>query len=61
MNTTLAYRMRPKSLDDILGQQHLIGQNKILRQFVEKKHPMSIILYGPPGCGKRNGYDYYRS
>ncbi len=52
MNTTLAYRMRPKSLDDILGQQHLIGQNKILRQFVEKKHPMSIILYGPPGCGK---------
>lgn len=52
MNTTLAYRMRPKSLDDILGQQHLIGQNKILRQFIEKKHPMSIILYGPPGCGK---------
>lgn len=52
MNTTLAYRMRPRSLNDILGQQHLIGEGKLLRQFVKKKHPMSIILYGPPGCGK---------
>jgi putative ATPase len=52
MNNTLAYNMRPECLDDILGQKHLIGENKILRQFVNKKHPMSIILYGPPGCGK---------
>lgn len=52
MNTTLAYRMRPKSLNDILGQEHLVGENKLLKQFVLKKHPMSIILYGPPGCGK---------
>ena len=52
MNTTLAHRMRPECLDDILGQQHLIGEGKLLRQFVKKKHPLSIILYGPPGCGK---------
>lgn len=52
MNTTLAHRMRPKSLDDVLGQQHLIGKGKLLRQFVNKNHPLSIILYGPPGCGK---------
>ncbi len=52
MYDTLAHKMRPKSLDDILGQQHLIGENSILRKFVETKHPFSIILYGPPGCGK---------
>ncbi len=52
MNKTLASKMRPNTLDDILGQEHLVGENKILRQFVKKNHPMSIILYGPPGCGK---------
>lgn len=52
MNTTLAHRMRPKSLDDILGQKHLVGQHAILKKFVDTKHPLSIILYGPPGCGK---------
>ena len=52
MYQTLAYKMRPTSLDDILGQKHLLGEDKILTQFVNKKHPMSIILYGPPGCGK---------
>lgn len=52
MKTTLAYNMRPYSLNDILGQEHLIGDGKLLRQFVNKKHPLSIILYGPPGCGK---------
>lgn len=52
MNTTLAHRMRPQSLEEILGQKHLIGEGKLLRQFVKKKHPLSIILYGPPGCGK---------
>lgn len=52
MNTTLAHRMRPTSLIDIIGQQQLIGPNAILSKFVENKHPLSIILYGPPGCGK---------
>ncbi len=51
-HTTLAYNMRPVSLDDILGQKHLVGEHGILKQFVKKSHPMSIILYGPPGCGK---------
>lgn len=52
MATTLAYRMRPQSLDDILGQKHIVGENTFFRQFVKKNHPMSTILYGPPGCGK---------
>lgn len=52
MKTTLAHNMRPTSLDTVIGQKHLVGKNAILYKFVEKKHPMSIILYGPPGCGK---------
>ena len=52
MATTLAYNMRPQSLHDILGQKHIIGENSLFTQFVKKKHPMSTILYGPPGCGK---------
>lgn len=50
--TTLAHKMRPIGLDDVLGQTHLVGKNGVLRRFLEKSHPMSIILYGPPGCGK---------
>ena len=52
MSSTLANKMRPKNLNEIIGQQHLIGPNAILTKFVEKKHPFSIILYGSPGCGK---------
>ena len=52
MSTTLAYKLRPKSLSDVLGQQHIVGNGAIFSQFVLKKHPMSTILYGPPGCGK---------
>lgn len=52
MVTTLAYRMRPTSLKDIIGQKHIVGENALFTQFVKKKHPMSTILYGPPGCGK---------
>lgn len=52
MSTTLANRMRPKKLTNIIGQQHLIGPKAILNKFVEKNHPFSIILYGSPGCGK---------
>ena len=49
---TLATNLRPKSLSEILGQQHLISKNGILQRFVDKNHPFSIILFGPPGCGK---------
>lgn len=52
MRQTLAYKMRPQHLSDILGQQHLIGEHKIFNKFVKTKRPMSMILYGHPGCGK---------
>ena len=48
MSGTLAYNMRPQSLLDILGQKHIIGENGLFTKFVEKNHPMSVILYGPP-------------
>lgn len=48
----LAYRMRPKNLDEVVGQEHLVGNEKIIRRMVEAKLLSSMILYGPPGIGK---------
>jgi putative ATPase len=48
----LANRIRPDSLDDVVGQEHLIGPGKPLRVAIEKKHLFSFILWGPPGTGK---------
>lgn len=48
----LAYNVRPKKLIDVIGQQHLIGENKILKNLVNNKKAFSMILYGPPGTGK---------
>jgi putative ATPase len=48
----LAERMRPEALDDVVGQQHLVGAQKIVRQIIETKEPTSLILWGPPGTGK---------
>jgi len=48
----LADRMRPRSLDEFVGQEHLLGPGKVLRRAVEKGVPFSMILWGPPGCGK---------
>ncbi|PEG81401.1 MULTISPECIES: replication-associated recombination protein A [Lactobacillus] len=48
----LAYRMRPQTLDQVVGQQHLIGSGKIIRRMVEARLLSSMILYGPPGIGK---------
>lgn len=48
----LAYRMRPQNLDQVVGQQHLIGPGKIIRRMVEARLLSSMILYGPPGIGK---------
>ena len=48
----LAVRMRPRSLDEVLGQQQLLGPGSPLRRLVEGDAPMSLILYGPPGTGK---------
>jgi putative ATPase len=50
--TPLAERLRPRSLDEIVGQQHLIGKGKVLRLMVEQDQLTSIILWGPPGTGK---------
>ncbi|KAE9560180.1 replication-associated recombination protein A [Companilactobacillus bobalius] len=52
MQKPLAYRMRPTNIDEIVGQQHLVGPHKILRRMVEAKMLSSMILYGPPGIGK---------
>ncbi|MBQ0030387.1 MAG: replication-associated recombination protein A [Bacteroidales bacterium] len=48
----LAERMRPKSLDDYIGQSHLVGDHAVLRKMMEAKRISSIILWGPPGVGK---------
>lgn len=53
MNTKpLAYRLRPESLDDIIGQQHLVGEKGIIRKCLEKGNIFSSIFFGPPGIGK---------
>lgn len=52
MQKPLAYRMRPTHIDDILGQEHLVGEGKIIRRMVEAERLSSMILYGPPGTGK---------
>ncbi|MDT1996530.1 recombinase RarA [Carnobacterium divergens] len=52
MNQPLAFRMRPTNIDQIVGQQHLVGEGKIIRRMVEAKMLSSMILYGPPGIGK---------
>ncbi len=51
-NTPLAERMRPQTLDEVVGQQHLLGQGKLLRQLIENDQLTSIIFWGPPGTGK---------
>jgi putative ATPase len=48
----LAVRMRPRTLDELVGQQHLLAQGSPLRRLVEGDQPMSLLLWGPPGTGK---------
>ncbi|MDO4902827.1 MAG: replication-associated recombination protein A [Limosilactobacillus sp.] len=48
----LAYRMRPQNLEEVVGQQHLVGTGKIIARMVKAKMLSSMILYGPPGTGK---------
>lgn len=52
LNQPLADRMRPKTLDEYTGQQHLIGNGKVLRRMIESGGVSSFILWGPPGVGK---------
>lgn len=51
-NQPLASRLRPKDLDEFVGQQHLIGEGKILRRLIEEDKISSMIFWGPPGVGK---------
>ncbi|MFZ1751820.1 MAG: AAA family ATPase, partial [Saprospiraceae bacterium] len=52
MNLPLAERMRPKNLDDYIGQEHLVGKGAVLRKVIESGQLPSFILWGPPGVGK---------
>ena len=51
-DTPLAARLRPQTLDEIVGQQHLIGEGKVLRRLIESDRISSMIFWGPPGVGK---------
>lgn len=48
----LAERLRPHTLDDYIGQQHLVGEGAVIRRMIEQKRISSFILWGPPGVGK---------
>lgn len=52
MKTPLADRIRPKTLDEVVGQKHLIGEGKILRNIIENDEVPNMIFYGPSGVGK---------
>ena len=52
MYEPLAALMRAKNIDEVLGQQHLLGENKVLRNMVLNQRLFSMILYGKPGIGK---------
>ena len=52
MDKPLAYKLAPKSLKEVVGQEHLIGKDKVLTNLVKNKKLFSMILYGPPGIGK---------
>ncbi|HGA1213467.1 TPA: replication-associated recombination protein A [Streptococcus suis] len=52
MPANLALRMRPKSIDEVIGQEHLVGPGKIIRRMIDANMLSSMILYGPPGIGK---------
>lgn len=51
-NAPLAQRMRPQTLDEIYGQEHILGAGKLLRRAIETDKLSSVIFWGPPGCGK---------
>lgn len=49
---TLASKLRPKKINDVIGQDHLVGKNGLVYNMVKNQKPFSLIFYGPPGCGK---------
>ena len=54
MSIPLAERLRPRKLDEYIGQEHLVGRNGVFRKLLETGNVPSFILWGPPGGGKTN-------
>ena len=52
LNEPLAYRVRPKTLDEYVGQEHILGKDKLLYRTIKADRLSSLILFGPPGCRK---------
>ncbi len=52
MREPLAFRLRPETLDDIIGQKHLVGENGVIRKCIQQNTIFSIVFFGPPGVGK---------
>ncbi|MCX7955855.1 MAG: replication-associated recombination protein A [Patescibacteria group bacterium] len=52
MDAPLAEKLRPKTLNEFIGQKHLVGKNGVIRKMIEKGKIFSMIFWGPPGCGK---------
>ncbi len=52
LHSPLAYQLAPQNFDEVIGQQHLVGRDKPLRRLIEKDTVSSMVLWGPPGCGK---------
>ena len=52
LDKPLAFRMRPKNLEEFVGQEHILGKDKLLYRTIKADRLSSIILWGPPGCGK---------
>ena len=52
INRPLAYRARPKNLNEVVGQDHIIGPNGVIKRMIDNEKLFSLILYGPPGVGK---------
>ena len=44
--------MRPQTIDEVVGQEHILGKGKLLRRVIEADRLTNVILFGPPGCGK---------
>src|SRR4029450_7393637 len=51
-NAPLALRLRPRALDEVVGQEHMLGEGSALRQAIDEDRMRSAILFGPPGSGK---------
>ena len=51
-SSPLAARMRPQTIDEVVGQSHILGEGKLLRRVIEADRLTNVIFYGPPGCGK---------